>query len=120
MILLLLRLKLTKHFAALFLEFALFLILPPMIETSFLNALLVLIGTRTIRADHILAMEGKQELLILIVVHLVIHLALHGALYQLDDVQVLMQLLFASLVDLVVLIRLHELVCALFELAAEA
>ena len=85
-----------------------------MIKTSLLNALFILIGTRTVRADHILAMECKQELLILTVVHLVVHLALHGALNHFEDVQVLAKLLFASLVNLVVLIRLHEPICALF------
>ena len=65
-------------------------------------------------------MECKQELFILVVVHLVVHLALHGALDHFEDVQVLAKLLFASLVNLVVLIRLHEPVCALFELAAKA
>ena len=110
LIILLLPLQLSKYLPCLLLQHH--IVALPIVETDLVVSLLVVVLAGGVRAYHVFTMECKQELLVLIVVHLMVDFVFHGPLYQLDDIEIPHELVLASLENLLAVNSCSEFCCA--------
>ena len=87
----------------------------PIVETQHGLSLMIVILRGGVGADDVFPMEGKKELLVLIVVHLVVNFILHGPLNEFDDIKIPHELVLASFVDFLILDGFLEVFGALFK-----